>query len=232
MQTKKKALVQCSGKPRSTRVYFILDKKSKSYIMKTIIPISILLLLICLPAVSTAQVAGDFKTTRKPFPLTLGIQFENLALPFYDLESNFSHPGWMIGTEVNLNRRKNLQQQFQAAFYLNKETGNGFYLVTQTAYRPALFRHISPEIKLGAGWQRIYHPVRAYEFRDGSWKKTAGGKSQLIIPLGFSLEYHAARGSSHVVPYAGLQLIPALFYNDAIPLNFYTLFQAGVTVQL
>jgi hypothetical protein len=110
--------------------------------------------------------------------------------------------------------------------------GNGFAIYTQTNYRPMIYNYFYIEIKAGLGWQRIYHPVDAYEFKNGNWEKTIGGKSQLIVPLGFSIGYDCNSTKNHIAPFITYQIIPALFYNDTVPLNFYSFFQVGTRIHL
>ena len=189
----------------------------------------VLFLLFC-TSLGRAQdtVAGD--RDYRNFPLIVSIQFQNLALPFRNLNSNFTHVGFAVGTEVSLNGKQKWAQQFQVGYYLNKEAGNGFFTYTQTVYRPASFNHFYPELKAGIGWQRVFHPVKAYEFQDGNWLPVAGGKSQLIVPVGISVGYNNYSEKTYASPFVSYQVIPALFYNKGIPLNFYSLFQVGTRI--
>jgi hypothetical protein len=164
--------------------------------------------------------------------LTASILFQNFSLPFNDVQSNFNHPGLSIGVETNLNRKQNLFLQTGFAGYLNKQMGNGFLITSQTVYRPNLFNYLHPEIKFGLGWLRSYHPVNAYEFADGEWSKKSGGKSQLIIPIGIGLEYKNNFSHSMCRPYISYQIIPNLFYNNVLPLSFYTLVEVGVKLNI
>lgn len=166
------------------------------------------------------------------FPITIGLQFQNFALPFKDFGSNFSHPGISIGSEINLNKRKNLIQQINVGGYLNKEMGNGFLVYSQTAYRPKVFKHLHPGLSIGIGWIHTYHPVDAYAFEDGTWSKTVDGKSQLIIPVGVGIEYNKPTLKPYIVPYLTYQIVPDLFYNDVVQLSFYTIIQLGVKINL
>lgn len=161
----------------------------------------------------------------------IGLPFQNFALPFRDLGSNFNHPGIFIGTELGLNKKKNLVQQLHFNYFFNKEMGNGFFIATQTTYRPKIYRHWYTELKAGIGWQRIYHPTNAYKFKNGNWEKTPGGKSQLIIPIGLSIGYGCS-GKTPLSLFITYQIIPALFYNDTVPLNFYSLIQLGIYIPL
>ena len=164
------------------------------------------------------------------FPIIISVQFQNLALPFQDLKSNFGHVGIALGTEVSLNGKQNWVQQFQAGFYLNKNAGNGFFAYTQTVYRPAIFKHFFPELKAGLGWQRVFHPVEAFEYANGQLSSTYGGKSQLMVPLGIGVGYNNYSSKTYLSPFISYQVVPALFYNDGIPLNFYSLFQVGTRI--
>lgn len=194
--------------------------------------IIVLLLIPLLPFVSKAQDTITAQTQYRNFPIIVGLQFQNLAMPFHDLKSNFTHPGLSVGTELGLNKKKNLLVQLQTAYYRNKEAGNGFFICTQFIYRPVVFKHLYSEIKAGIGWQRIYHPVQAYEFKNGNWVSVGGGKSQLIVPLGISIGYNTVALRTFISPFISYQVIPALFYDETIPLNFYSLFQFGTRIHL
>src|SRR6185295_19819131 len=127
--------------------------------------------------ISHAQDSGSSAKNYRNFPLIVTLQFQNFALPFHDLGSNFSHIGISIGTEVSFNGKQNWAQQVHAGYFLNKETGNGFFTYTQTVFRPTIFKNFYAEVKAGVGWQRAFHPVDAYVFENGKWITVAGGKS-------------------------------------------------------
>jgi len=190
----------------------------------------LLLLVLVIQTKSHSQTSDDSNADYRNFPLIVSLQFQNFALPFHDLGSNFTHVGIAIGTEMSLNGKQNIVQQVQLGYYLNKEAGNGFFTYTQTIYRPTIFKNFYAEIKGGVGWQRVFHPVDAYEFHDGKWELTQGGKSQLIIPLGISIGYSDYKPDTYASPYISYQVIPALFYDETIPLNFYSLFQVGTQI--
>jgi hypothetical protein len=187
-------------------------------------------LMILSQTVSQAQDSDQPDRGYRNFPLIVSLQFQNFALPFHDLTSNFTHVGISLGTEVSLNGKQNWAQQLQAGYYLNKEMGNGFFTYTQTVYRPTVFKHFYPEVKVGIGWQRAFHPVDAYVFDIGIWTRDAGGKSQLIVPVGISIGYNDYRATTYASPFITYQVIPALFYDDVLPLNFYSLFQVGTRI--
>ncbi len=184
-----------------------------------------------LPFVSFAQSEATEPDYRN-FPIIVSLQFHNFALPFHDLGSNFRHVGIALGTEVSLNGKQNWAQQFQVGYYLNKEMGNGFFTYTQTVFRPTVFSNFYPEIKAGIGWQRTFHPVDAYTYQDGNYSKVPGGKSQLIVPLGVSVGYNKYSEQTYLSPFVSFQVVPSLFYNDGIPLSFYSLFQVGTRIHL
>ncbi|MBX7109657.1 MAG: hypothetical protein K1X61_13480 [Chitinophagales bacterium] len=192
-----------------------------------------LLLCLLLPLQATFSKAQDAATSDadyRNFPVIISLQFQNFALPFQDLKSNFGHVGIALGTEVSLNGKQNWAQQFQAGFYFNKDAGNGFFTYTQTVYRPAFFKHFFPELKAGIGWQRIFHPVQTFEYQNGQVTAVKGGKSQLMVPLGISVGYNKYSTKTYVSPFISYQVVPALFYNDGIPLNFYSLVQVGTRI--
>lgn len=166
------------------------------------------------------------------YTLINSIIFQNFSLPFYDIKSNFLHPGLEIGLESNLNKRGNLFLDIGLGGYINKEMGNGFYFQSQTIFRPNLFKSVKPSVKLGVGWHRTYHPVQSYEFVAGDWAKTADGKSQLTIPIGIGVEYKKNKLDTSLIPFISYQMVPNLYYNKTIPISFYTFFETGIKVNL
>lgn len=177
---------------------------------------------------------AENNSPKKPLQLPLigGLIFQNFALPWKDLGSNFTHPGIMLGTEISYNKKQNLLQQFTGGYYFNKEMGNGFQLYTQFVYRPKLTKFIHPEAKIGAGWLRTYHPVQSYKFQNNEWKKVGGGKSQLIVPIGFSLVYNNEKQTRISSPFISYQILPTIGYNAIVPVSFYTQWQIGTKINL
>ena len=191
---------------------------------------SILLMILLVQSISQAQDSGNSTKDYRNFPIIVSVNFQNFALPFKDMNSNFSHVGILLGTEVSLNGKQNWVQQFQAGYYFNNDAGNGIIAYTQTIYRPTIVDHFYGEIKAGIGWQRVFHPVDAYVYENDQYVSTAGGKSQLLVPLGISIGYDDYKEKTYLSPFISYQVIPALFYNDGIPLSFYSLFQVGTRI--
>jgi len=192
----------------------------------------IFLLFLMIQTFSQAQTSENPDKNYRNFPLIVSVNFQNLAMPFKDLGSNFSHVGILVGTEVSLNGKQNWAQQIQAGYYFNHDAGNGFMAYTQTIYRPSIAHHFYAEVRAGLGWQRVFHPVVAYKYENGQYVSAPGGKSQLIVPLGISFGYNNYKEKTYVSPFISYQVIPALFYNEGIPLNFYSLFQVGTRIHL
>jgi hypothetical protein len=188
--------------------------------------------VLMISASGRAQVAAESGNQYRNFPITISVQFQNFALPFKDLGSNFTHVGIGLGSEVSLNGKQNWVQQLQAGYYFNNEAGNGFFAYTQTVYRPSIANHFYAEVKAGAGWHYVLHPVNAFVYENGNIRNVAGGKSQLIIPIGISLGYADYSEKSYWSPFISYQLTPALFYNQDLPLSFYSLFQVGTRIHL
>jgi len=178
-----------------------------------------------------AQQRGEINNYRK-FPITLGVQFQNFAMPFKDIGSNFQHLGFFVGTEIPLNKNETLLQNAIMGNYFNKELGAGTYLSSQFIYQPRLFNRVSLRLQGGAGYLFVRHPVQAYKFENNAWKKTGGGKSQLIIPIELSVGYSFETLLGKHSPFFSYQLSPALFYNQTIPLNFYSNILVGVRTHL
>jgi len=168
----------------------------------------------------------------RKFPIVAGIQFQNFALPFNDLKSNFTHPGLYFGSEIPYNKNETLIQQAAIGAYLNREIGNGIYLNTQFGYRPKIYSNFYGELKAGLSFLRVFHPTQAYEYENGEWKETVGGKSQLGIPLDFGFGYSFASQLGELSPFISYQITPALFYNETLPVNIYTSFLIGIRIKL
>lgn len=168
----------------------------------------------------------------KRFPIVAGFHFQNFALPFKDMKSNFTHPGIFLGSEISYNKRKTLIQQAVFGAYLNREIGNGFFLGTQLGFRPKIYKKFYGELKAGLSYLRVFHPTQAYEYRNGEWIKIRGGKSQLGIPLDFGFGYSFATHLGKLSPYISYQITPALFYNETLPVNVYTNFVLGFRINL
>ncbi|MCB0668754.1 MAG: hypothetical protein KDC80_23180, partial [Saprospiraceae bacterium] len=124
----------------------------------------------------TAKSAGKF-------PIITGLQFQNFALPFKNMGSNLTHPGFFAGTEISYNQKETLVQQATLGGYLNREIGPGIYLCSQLGYRPKIHGKFYGELKTGLSYLRVFHPAQAYQYENGTWRETAGGKSQLGIPF-------------------------------------------------
>lgn len=186
-----------------------------------------IILLTLLSIGAKAQSESLVRPKNSKFPLITSVEFQNFALPFYDMKSYFTHPGISIGTEKKLNRKSTIIQQVNGACVVNKEMGSSLYAYTQTAFRFRIYRPLYGEFKLGAGWQQDFHSTDAYEYTNGDWVKINGGKSLLIIPLGVSFSYERNKNEKYV-PFISSQILPSLFYDDVLPISFYNLFQAGI----
>ena len=159
-----------------------------------------LLLIGCSLLFSAAAQHTSSKDYRN-FPIVLTLQFNNLALPFKNLKSNFSNMGVGIGTEVSHNGGHNWAQQFTALWYRNKTVGNGLLFYTQTSWRPTLFSNIYTEVKAGVGYMIAFRPVEAYKQVNGAWVSVGNkGKGLLALPVGISLGYNNYSDDVYVSP--------------------------------
>jgi hypothetical protein len=212
---------------------FAFQKRIKPTIkIPGMIKILIMIALLAALSVSTMAQPGTWQKVKAArLPLIASVDFQNFNLPLQDVKSHFTHPGVSLGTEINLHPGSKWIQQLHAAFARNKAMGNAVYLYTQTAFRYRIYRPWRSEVKLGAGWQRNFHPVDAYKFKNGEWIKVQGGKSLLIVPVGISVFYKRSETAS-LVPFLSYQLLPTFFYDDVLPLSFYDLFQAGARFHL
>ncbi len=179
--------------------------------------------------------AQEINTSRKLFKsreLALAAIFQNFALPFYDIGSNFTHPGVKIGMGGNLNSKENLWLSAEISAYRNSDMGNGHWLGSQFSYRPNLPNYIQPTMNIGLTWLKSYHPVNIYRWENGEWTECRKGKSQLLIPIGIGLEYKKNNSQPKFKPFVSYQIMPALFFNDILPISFYTLFEAGIKYKI
>ena len=176
-----------------------------------------------------AQQRGEINNYRK-FPITLGVQFQNFAMPFKDIGSNFRHLGFFVGTEISLNKNETLLQNAIMGSYFNKELGAGTYLSSQFIYQPHLFNRTFFRLQGGVGYLFVRHPVQAYKFENNAWKKTGGGKSQLIIPIELSVGYSFETLLGKHSPFFSYQLSPALFYNQTMVAESFASVQRYVTI--
>ena len=193
------------------------------------------MILVILPVIickidGLAQQGNSLSPYRK-FPIVTGVQFQNFAMPFRDMGSNFTHPGIYLGSEIYYNEKGSLFQQAVLGGYLNREIGNGIFLNTQIGYRPAILQNFYGEVKAGIGVLRVFHPSQAYKYENGEWQETIGGKTQLTVPIDFGLGYSLAAGLGELSPFISYQIIPSFFYNTTLPINLYTNFLIGLRVK-
>ena len=174
----------------------------------------------------------SFEGKYKKISFVVGMPFHNFAIPLRDVESNFTHPGFFVGSEISYNKRGTLIQQVSLGGYLNREIGNGLFLNTQFGYRPKIFDSLYGELKVGLGYIRVFHPTQAYEFNNGQWNETVGGKSQLGIPVDIGFGYSFNTEFGELSPHINYQVTPALFYNETLPLNLYTNIIFGLRIRL
>lgn len=168
----------------------------------------------------------------KRFSILVGSQFHNFALPFKDMESSFTHPGLLLGSEIAYNDKNTLIQQATVGGYLNREIGNGIFVSTQFGYLPRIFDNFYGVLKVGVSFLRVFHPTQAYEYTQGEWKETIGGKSQLGFPVDVGFGYSLETGYGQLSPFMAYQVTPALFYNETLPVTIYTTFIVGLRIKL
>ncbi len=192
---------------------------------------AIILFAVLLNIKGVAQ-ESDSEVEYRKFPIVAGLQFQNFAMPFKDLGSNFTHPGMYIGSEISYNKKETLIQQATIGAYLNREIGNGIYLGTQFGYRPKIYNNFYGELKAGISYLRVFHPTQAYKYKNGEWKEIIGGKSQIGIPIDFGLGYSFNSVFGELSPFISYQISPALFYNETLPVNIYTSFLVGLRIKL
>lgn len=176
---------------------------------------------------SQTENPGDFRN----FPVVISIQFHSLAMPFRDLKSNFRNIGIGLGTELSLNGYSNWIQQFNIIWFRNKNTGNGWLLNTQVAWRPCLFSDFYGEIKAGLGYQIASRPTESFVEKEGKWTSAGRkGKGMLAVLTGLSFGYQDYSREVYFSPFVSYQAIFLTNYSKSIPVMPETLIQAGVGI--
>lgn len=192
---------------------------------------AIILFAILLNIKGVAQ-ESDSEVEYRKFPIIVGLQFQNFTMPFKDLGSNFTHPGMNMGSELSYNNKGTLIQQAIIGAYLNREIGKGIYLSTQFGYRPKIYNNFYGELKVGLSYLRVYHPTQAYKYENGDWKEVIGGKSQIGIPIDFGFGHSFTSNLGELSPFISYQILPALYYNETLPVNIYSSFLIGLRTKL
>jgi hypothetical protein len=194
----------------------------------------IALLLTCAMSLTCNGAAEELTDhgEHQKFPVIVGLQFQNFAMPLRDSGSNFSHPGLFGGTELAYNRNGTFLQNLIAGGYLNRQIGNGMHISSQLGFRPRIVKDFFGEMKLGVGYLRIFHPFPAYEYVEGEWQRVRGGKSQVLFPMDLGFGYSFSTSVGRLSPSISYQVSPALFYNSTLPLNIYTNFLLSLRVDL
>lgn len=166
------------------------------------------------------------------FPVIITLQFHSLSMPFRDIGGAFRNLGLGIGTEVSFNGRHDWVQQFSTLWYRNKATGNGWVLYTQTAYRPDIGNAgWYGEVKAGIGYYLAKRPNPGWQQVDGQWLPAARkGKGMLTIPVGIGAGYHHWSAQTYAAPFATYQFMPAIGYNQSVPVAPQTFLQLGTAV--
>lgn len=165
------------------------------------------------------------------FPIVAGLQFQNFAMPFLDIKSNFTHPGLFVGSEISYNNKETLIQQAIIGSYINREIGNGTYLSTQFGYRPKIYKNLYSELKVGLNYLHVFYPTKSYKYENGIWQENIGGKSQVGIPFDLGFGYSFTSDLGKMSPFILYQINPSFFYNKTLPVNIYSSFLIGLRIQ-
>ena len=186
------------------------------------------LVWICLTVCFYSQGQDKQNRSYRNFPVIITLQFHSLTLPFKNLKSNFSNVGFGLGTEISYNGKENWVQQFNVAWYRNKNIGNGLLFSTQTVWRPTVFNNFYSEIKAGAGYTYCFRPVESYKQDNGNWVSVGHkGKGMFTILTGISAGYNTYSSHIYVSPFVSYQFLLLKGYNKSIPVVPETLLQAG-----
>lgn len=160
------------------------------------------------------------------FPLIVSIQFHGFSLPFRDVGYNFRNIGISVGTEVGLNRKENLLQQFSIGWHVNRTMGNNLLLHTQVAWRSHTETGFYSDLKAGIGYAWYRRPVESFRVTPEGWASAGKkGKGMLAIPLSIAAGYNQyAQGYS---PFAAYTFAVMGSYNESVPIVPATYLQVG-----
>jgi hypothetical protein len=136
--------------------------------------------------------AQNESTAYRNFPIVISLHFHSLNMPFRNIGAGFANPGIGIGTEVSLGGKDRWVQQFHAVWYRNKAAGNGFFLNTQTTWRPEIADDIYGEVKLGAGYMLSRRPTPAFRPSGNAWNsvgRKGNGMFTILTGIGAGYEH-------------------------------------------
>ena len=161
------------------------------------------------------------------FPLMLSIKFQNLALPFQDVKSNFKNIGIGIATEVSWGGSKNLVQQFNLMWVFNRGSGNILSFYSQAVYRPSLSGSLHGGIKGGVSYTFMFKPNPSYIFNGKEWIKGPAARGMFGIPAGIHLSWQEPKTSTYSAPYMAYDPFLHTGYNRDVPVIPHTVLEIG-----
>ncbi len=164
---------------------------------------------------------------------TARVIFHGYNLPGKNLKNNFLNVGMELGVDYPYNKGRTLFQSLNIGALRHKQHGNIYYVSTQFAYRPLLFKFLEPGISLGIGrtfsFANKQNPY--YSSRGGEWQKSNSQRmDHWHIPVGISIGYKVPARHYIVTPFLGYEGAVLLTYNSAFPVLPYTSMSAGIRI--
>ncbi len=163
------------------------------------------------------------------------LTFQSYGLPFKNLQDSFRNIGAAIVVDYAYNRSQNLYQSFTLGFQHHTEHEQLWYVNTQLAYRPLLFKHVEPGLAIGIGRALAVSNSRNpyYELENGTWKKSSRqSQGHWQVPLSVSLGYQTKISQGTILtPYISYEATPIIKYNNAFVLLPYSLVSVGTRIK-
>lgn len=123
-------------------------------------------------------------------PLSVSVFSVGTQLPGGNLSP--LHPGLNIGTEFRYNRSPKNQwlQTAKLGIYYHKYSQTGIQLFSEGAYRRTLWRGLTVEARLGAGYLHAIPDLQVFELQDGTYRrKRTIGRAQFMGSFATGIGY-------------------------------------------
>lgn len=189
--------------------------------------ILILLLITRFVSIGYSQSVVNNIGSYENFPLMLSVKFQNLALPFQDLKTNFKNIGVGLATEVSWGGSKSLVQQFNVMWVFNNASGNTLTFYSQAVYRPSLTGALHGGVKGGISYTFMFKPNPSLAFNGKEWVKGPSAKGMFGIPAGVHLSWQEPNRSAYSAPYVSYDLFLHSGFNRDVPVLPHTVLEIG-----
>jgi hypothetical protein len=187
--------------------------------------------LLCL----TAQSSIAQETMQRRLVYSARLTFQSYGLPFKNLQDSFKNIGGAIGIDYAYNRSHNIYQSFTFGFQHHSEHERLWYVNTQLAYRPLIFKHIEPGFAIGIGRAMTLSNTRNsyYQLENGAWKKShRQSQGHWQAPISLSMGYRTKLTNGTVLtPYISYEATPLIKYNTAFAILPYSLLSVGTRIK-